>query len=358
MTSHSRRRFLAAGAAATASVLAAPHVARSEPLRWRMVTSWQRNLPGPGVSAQRVADNIERMSNGRLKIDLHAAGEIVSGLEVLDAVGGGVAHMGHTASFFWTGKMRAAAFFTTVPFGLTPMEHTAWIEHGGGQALWDELYAPFNVKPFMAGNSGMQMGGWLRREITSLDDMKGLIFRIPGLGGEMMKRLGVVPTMTSPTEILPALQSGAIDGTEFLGPWSDRAAGFYKVAPYYYWPGFHEPNGTGECIVNLEAWQNLPDDLKAIIEMVCRGEAVLALAETEWMNATALEELKAEGVQLRPWPDDVIAAAREAADEVLAIFDQGSDIEKRIYASFRTMKQHSVAWSEISHRAYLAARNG
>ena len=176
-----------------------------------MVTSWPKRLPGPGMSAERVAERIAALSGGRLQISVSAAGEVVPAFEVLDAVGGGVAEMGHTASFYWQGKMPAAAFFTTVPFGLTPNEHVAWVEAGGGQALWDELYAPFGVKPFMGGNTGVCMGGWFRREIKSLDDVRGLKIRSLGLGGEVYRRLGATPQTTPPGEILTSLQSGVLD---------------------------------------------------------------------------------------------------------------------------------------------------
>lgn len=358
MTRLTRRGVMSGAGAGALAAVSAPAVARAqESITWRMVTSWPKNLPGPGVTARRLTERIAAMSGGRLTVELYAAGEIVSGLEVFDAVARGAAQMGHTASFFWTGKARAAAFFTTVPFGLTPLEHIAWIEHGGGQALWDELYGDFGLKPFMAGNSGMQMGGWLRREIESLDDLKGLKFRIPGLGGAMMKALGVTPVLLSPKEILPALQSGAIDGTEFLGPWSDRAAGFHKVAKFYYWPGFHEPNGTGECLVNAEAWQELPPDLKAVIENAARAENIFALAETEQMNAAALEALVSEdGVALRRWPDDVVDAARAAAADVMARFEEAGGLERRIYRSYVAMRERVSAWSRHSAQAYLAAR--
>ncbi len=356
MTGPSRRTLLGTGVAAVAGI-AAPAVARGQTRKWRMVTSWPKNLPGPGVTAQRLADRITALSGGRIAVELYAAGELVSGLEVLDAVAGDLAEIGHTASFFWTGKMPAAAYFTATPFGLTPLEHIAWIDHGGGQALWDELYAPFSVKPFMAGNSGMQMGGWLRREIETLDDMKGLKFRIPGLGGEVFEKLGATPVVIPPSEILTALQTGAIDGTEFLGPWSDRSAGFYKVAPYYYWPGFHEPNGTGEAIVNLAVWQELPDDLKAVVETACRAAQIWALSETEWRNSEALQALRDDGVTLRRWPDDVLAAARSASREVMERFASGSDIERRIHASHRAMLARAYDWSEISAKAFLGVRN-
>ena len=176
-----------------------------------MVTSWPKRLPGPGMSAERVAERIAALSGGRLQITVHAAGEVVPAFEVLDAVGGGVAEMGHTAAFYWQGKQPATKFFTTVPFGLTPNEHVAWIDAGGGQALWDELYAPFGVKPFMGGNTGVCMGGWFRRELNSADDVKGLKIRSLGLGGEVYRRLGATPQTTSPGEMLTSLQSGLID---------------------------------------------------------------------------------------------------------------------------------------------------
>jgi TRAP-type mannitol/chloroaromatic compound transport system substrate-binding protein len=359
MSRTSRRDLLTGGIVAGASVLAAPAVVRAQTVKWRMITSWPKNLPGPGVTAQKLADRIGEISGGALEVELHAAGEIVSGLEVLDAVSGGVAHLGHTASFFWTGKMPAAAYFTAVPFGLTPLEHIAWIEHGGGQALWDELYSGFGVKPFMAGNSGMQMGAWLKEEVHSLNDLNGLKFRIPGLGGQMMERLGVVPVLLAPSDILQSLQTGVIDGTEFLGPWSDRAAGFYKVAPYYYWPGLHEPNGTGECIVNLDTWNALSDELKVVVATACQAENIVALSETEWQNAEALGDLTDNrGVHLRQWPADIVAAARDAALDVVAQFDAGSDIERRIYASYEEMGSRSKTWSRVSAQAFLAARNG
>ena len=357
MTGFGRRRFLAAGAAAP---LMAPAVLRAEErLVWRMVTSWPKRLPGPGMSAERVASRIAEMSAGRLTVEVHAAGEIVPALEVLDAVGARVAEMGHTASFYWSGKMPAAVFFTTVPFGLTPWEHAAWIETGGGQALWDELYEPFGVKPFMGGNSGMQMGGWFKREIASRTDLQGLKLRIAGLGGEVLARLGALPQITPPAEIYPALQSGVVDGAEFLGPWSDSALALYRVAPFYYWPGFTKPNGTGECLVNLEAWRALPDDLKAIVAHACHAEHAFAYFESEAENAQALEQLVREhGVKLRRWPDDILAAARQASDEILAEFDAMGDTERRIYGSFRTARDQAQLWSQISAEAFLAARNG
>jgi TRAP-type mannitol/chloroaromatic compound transport system substrate-binding protein len=224
-----RRLFLGAAAA---GVLAAPSIARADTLKWRMVTSWPKRLPGPGMSAERIATRIRTLSAGRIDITVHAAGEIVPAFGVLDAVGNGVADIGHTAAFYWQGKMPASNFFTTVPFGLTPAEHVAWIDAGGGQALWDELYAPFGVKPFMGGNTGVCMGGWFRRELKSLADLKGVKIRSLGLGGEIYRRLGATPQTTPPAEILVSLQSGVLDAAEFVGPGTDIALGLYRVAPF------------------------------------------------------------------------------------------------------------------------------
>jgi TRAP-type mannitol/chloroaromatic compound transport system substrate-binding protein len=357
MTGIARRSFIAAGAAAP---LMAPAVLRAEEQRvWRMITSWPKYMPGPGMSAERVANRITAMSGGRITVEVYAAGELVPALEVLEAVGSGVAQVGHTASFFWSGKMKASVFFTTVPFGLAPWEHAMWIEQGGGQALWDELYDPFGVKPFMGGNSGMQMGGWFKREVTSLVDLQGLKFRIPGLGGDVLARLGVLPVLVAPAEIYSALRSGIVDGAEFLGPWSDRSLALQRVAPYYYWPGFHEPNGTGECLVNLDEWTALPDDLKAIVAHACQAEHASAYFESEWENAKALEWMVAgDQVELRRWPDEVLAAARKAAEEVLAEFETMGEIERRIYRSFRSAREQAERWSAISARGFLEARSG
>ena len=304
------RRNFTLGAAA-AGLLAAPSVARAQTLKWRMVTSWPKRLPGPGMSAERIAERIRTLSGGRIDITVSAAGEVVPAFEVLGAVGNGVADIGHSAAFYWQGKMPASAFFTTVPFGLTPSEHVAWIEAGGGQALWDELYAPFGVKPFMAGNTGVCMGGWFRHELKSLADLRGLKLRSLGLGGEVYRRLGATPQTTPPSEILTTLQSGVLDGAEFVGPGTDIALGLYRVAPFYYYPGFNKPNGTGECIVALKVWNALSDDLKAIVAHACAAEANYALAEMERLNAQALEALvKDHGVKLAAFPDDVVAAAR------------------------------------------------
>jgi TRAP-type mannitol/chloroaromatic compound transport system substrate-binding protein len=351
------RRTFTVAAGVAAATLAAPSVARAQTTKWRMVTSWPKRLPGPGMSAERVAERIKTLSGGRLDITVYAAGEVVPAFEVLDAVGNGVAEIGHTASFYWQGKMPAAAFYTTVPFGLTPAEHVAWIDAGGGQALWDELYASFGVKPFMGGNTGVCMGGWFRRELKSLADLNGLKLRSLGLGGEVYRRLGATPQTTPPAEILVSLQSGVIDGAEFVGPGTDIALGLYRVAPFYYYPGFNKPNGTGEAIVSLKAWNALAPDLKAIVAHACATEANYALSEMERLNAAALSALtKEHNVKLVGFPADLVAAARKQSADVLGELSARNAISGKVYDSYRAFRDQTAPWSQVSIEAVLRGR--
>lgn len=357
VTGRTRRALMATVAGGGLAALAAPSVARAQTRRWRMVTSWPKRLPGPGMSAERIAERIAALSGGRLQITVHAAGEVVPAFEVLDAVGGGVAEMGHTAAFYWQGKQPAAAFFTTVPFGLTPVEHVAWVDAGGGQGLWDELYAPFGVKPFMGGNTGVCMGGWFRQDLNGLADLKGLKIRSLGLGGEVYRRLGATPQTTSPAEILTSLQSGVLDGAEFVGPGTDIALGLYRVAPLYYGPGFNKPNGTGECIVALPAWGGLDSELKAIIAHACAAEASFALAEMERLNAEALAALvERHNVRLKTFPADIVTASREQAAGILAEVGRRGEMARKVHESYAAFQSRIAHWSRISLQAVLEAR--
>jgi TRAP-type mannitol/chloroaromatic compound transport system substrate-binding protein len=359
MPRSNRRTLLRGGGLALLGAVAVPTVARAQSLRWRMVTSWPKRLPGPGMSAERIAERISALSGGRLQITVQAAGEVVPAFEVLDAVGGSVAEMGHTAAFYWQGKQPAAAFYTTVPFGLTPMEHVAWVDAGGGQALWDDLYAPFGVKPLMGGNTGVCMGGWFRHDLKSLDDLKGLKVRSLGLGGEVYRRLGATPQTTPPGEILTSLQSGVLDGAEFVGPGTDIALGLYRVAPLYYGPGFNKPNGTGECLINLKVWEGLDSTLKAIIAHACATEASFALSEMERLNAEALAALvERDNVRLASFPAEIVGAARRQATDILAELAARSDIARRINESYAGFRSRTAAWSRVSLKAVLEARDG
>jgi len=331
-----RREFVAGAAAGltTGSALAAPAIAQGRH-QWNMVMPWPRNTPGVGVGAQRFADNVNAMSDGRLAITLYAAGELVPPFESLDAVQQGAADLAHGTPYYWVGKSQALNYFTTIPFGLTATELAAWIAFGDGQGLWEEVYEPFGVTPFYAGSSGVQAGGWFREPIESLDDLRGLKFRIAGLGGEVMRRLGVNVVLLPPGEITPALTSGAIDGAEWIGPWNDRAFGLYRVAKYYYVPAFHEPGPGLEIIVNRDKYAALPKDLQTILRVAAAAAAHETLADFTYHNIVSLEPLLAEeGVEVRTWPDDIVRALGATTREVLAELAASDELTGRVHASF------------------------
>ncbi len=346
----SRRAALGTALGAGLGTVAAPAVAQAqERLRWRMVTSWPKGRAGPGVSAQRVADRINLMSGGRLQVDLFGAGEIVSAFAVLDAVGDGTVEMGHTAALYWQGKSPAASIFTTVPFGLGPIEHQAWIELRDGQALWDELYRPFGVRAVMAGNTGPSMGGWFKRRLSGPDDLKGLRIRIQGLGAELFRRLGATPLAISAGDLLPALETGAIDAAEFLAPATDLETGLPAHAPYYYAPGFNKPNGASECLISLRAWGVLPSDLRAVVTEACRAEHTLGLADAHERNASALTEILGRyPVTLEAFPRALIEAARKTAGEMMGELGASSPLAARIVASYQAAQANLRGWSALS----------
>ena len=271
-----RRKFIrtlgTAGLATGALVSGAPAVHAQKTYRWKMVTTWPKNFPGLGTGANYLADIVGKMSGGRLTVKVYGGGELVPPFESFDAVSQGTAEMGHAAAYYWKGKSPAAQFFAAVPFGLNADEMAGWIHYGGGQKLWDDLYADFNLKPFATGNTGVQMGGWFNKEIRSVDDYKGLKMRMPGLGGEVIKRAGATVVNLPGGEIFPSLQSGAIDATEWVGPYNDLAFGFYKAASYYYWPGWHEPGTVLEAFVNRKAYEELPGDLQAVVEQATKAD--------------------------------------------------------------------------------------
>ncbi|MCB5177657.1 TRAP transporter substrate-binding protein [Microvirga lenta] len=341
----SRRMALGIGAAS----LAAPTVVRAQTLRWRMVTSWPKGRTGPGISAQRIVERINAMSGGRLQIDLFAAGEIVPPFAVLDAVSNGTVEMGHTAALYWQGRMPAAGFFTSVPFGLGPIEHQAWIELRDGQALWDELYNPHGVRAFLAGNTGPSMGGWFRRRLNGLEDLKGMRLRVQGLGAEIYAKLGAVPMAVSAGDLLPALEKGSIDAAEFLAPATDLETGLPKYAPFYYAPGFNKPNGASELQVSLSAWDRLSPDLRHIVAEACRAEHSLGLADAHQTNAVALTEiLGTYPVNLEAFPRSIIDAAHAASTELLTEIASTSPLAGRIVESYRNAQRDLRGWSTLA----------
>jgi TRAP-type mannitol/chloroaromatic compound transport system substrate-binding protein len=333
----SRRHLLAAAATST---LAAPAVARGQAAgrRWRMVTSWNKNLPGPGVSAERLTQRIMAMSHGEIAIEVFPAGTIVPAFGVLDAITSGAVEMAHTAALFWSGKMAAAPLFTTVPFGLGPHAHIGWLANGG-QPLWDELYAPFGVKPFVGGNTGPSAGGWFKREITSVDDVKGLRIRATGLGGEVYNALGATALAIPPADTYAALERGVIDAVELLAPVNDQPLGLQRIAPNYLFPGFNKPNGTSETLIALPLWQALPEHLKSIVQAACHAEHDIALGEAE---------IARQGTKLRLLPDNLLAAARPAADAVLARVAAKDALSQRIITSYAQALDAARTWSALA----------
>ena len=333
-----RRAFLAAGAlgtAATATGLAAPAIAQ-DIREWTMVTALPKNRPGPGVAAQMLADRITTLSGGRLVVKLFAAGEIVPGNGVFDAVGEGTAQLYHAVPAYWGSKSKGILLFGSQPFGLRADEQVGWLTHGGGQALYDEMYARFNLKPFLCGNSGPQWAGWFRTEITSAEDLKGLKFRTTGLASEMCSALGMAVQAMSGRDMFQALQTGALDAGEFIGPWTDSALGYYQVAKNYYWPGVGEPSSAEECAVNLAAWEGLPDDLKEAVRIACSSLYNDVWTEYTTRHAASLKQLVAEqGVIVRKLPDDVVRAMGTAAEEVVGALTTNEDeLVRRIVESY------------------------
>ena len=324
----------------------------AERIEWRMYTAWPRNFPGLGVAANRLAESITRMSGGRLRVTVHGAGERVPAMEVFDAVSRG------SAAYYWKGKAEATTFFTAMPFGMTAQETNAWLHFGGGMELWRELYAGFNLVPFDAGNTGAQTGGWFRKRIDSLADLRGLRMRIPGIGGEVMARLGVATVNLPGGEIFSALSTGAIDAAEWVGPYNDLAFGFHNAAKYYYVPGWQEPGGALEAIVNKQAWEALPPDLQAVVEAACLADANRMLAEMTARNAEALHQLRTQhNVQVMTFPDEVLRELRKVSDEVIAALVARDAFSAKVWASYKAFLDRVVEGSRIGEHAQMRARD-
>lgn len=337
---------------------ATPGAEPARKFQWKLVTTWPKNYPGLGTAPEHFAELVERMSNGRLTVKVYGATQLVPAMEVFDAVSRGTAEMGHGAAYYWRGKAPASVFFTTVPFGLNAQEMNAWLHRGGGLELWREVYAPFNLVPFAGGNSGVQMAGWFNREINSLADLKGLKMRIPGLGGEVIRRAGGEAVTIPGGELYTALQTGVIDATEWVAPYNDLAFGFHQIdkARYYYYPGWHEPGSTLELIVNREAWESLPADLQAMVEVAARAVNQDMLDEYTAHNHAAMVELERAGVQIRSLPDDVLGELHRLSRQVLEELAESDALARRVYDSQRAFQAEVSAYHEISEEAYYRAR--
>lgn len=353
-----RRDFLASATIGVgAAALATPAIAQDK-RQWKMVTAWPKNLPGPGVAAQMLADRITALSGGRIEVKLFAAGELVPGRGVFDAVSEGTAELYHAVPAYWGSKSKGILLFGSQPFGLRADEQVGWMIHGGGQTLYDEMYGRFGLKPFLCGNSGPQWQGWFNKEINSVDDLKGLRFRTTGLASEMCAKLGMAVQAMGGRDMFQALQSGALDAGEFIGPWTDSALGFYQVAKNYYWPGVGEPSSAEECAVNANAYNDLPDDLKQAVTIACESLYNPVWTEYTTKHALALQKLVAEkGVQVKKLPDDVIVAMGNAAGEVIADLREDDDeLTRRIVESFLTYRTSIAGYMPYADNGQMNAR--
>jgi len=361
-----RRKFLTtaggtslAGAAVATGVggFAAPAIAQGT-RKWTMVTSWPRNLPGPGTAANRLAERITALSGGRLTVEVSAAGELVPGRGVFDAVSGGTAELYHSVPAYWGSKSIGILLFGSQPFGHTGPEQSGWMSHGGGQALYDEMYARFDLKPFLCGNSGPQWFGWFNKQIESADDLQGLRFRTAGLNSRVMSKMGAAVQAMGGGALFQALQSGTLDAGEFVGPWTDSALGLYQVADYYYWPGIGEPSSAEECAVNKAAYDKLPEDLKQAIVFACQSLYDEVLTEYNTNHAKALPKLVQEhGVKLRKVPESVLVALGNAAGEVMAELREHEDeLVRRITESYLAYRNAMVEYMKHADNGVMTAR--
>jgi TRAP-type mannitol/chloroaromatic compound transport system substrate-binding protein len=352
-----RRDFLkkaSTGAAGAAVITAAPAVIAAEKkVRWRMVASWPKALDVLFGGAAAIAERVKAMTNGNFDIRPYAAGELVGGLEVFDAVQQGTVEAGHTASYYYIGKHPAFAFDTAVPFGLNYRQQNAWLLGGGGLELMRKLYADFNIVNIPAGNTGLQMGGWFRKEVNTPADLKGLKMRIPGLGGKVMARLGVSVQVLAAGEIYAALERGAIDATEWVGPYDDEKLGFYKVAKYYYYPGWWEPAPTLSVYVNRKAWDDLPKVYQEMLQAAC-GEANLKMmVDYDTKNPAALARLVANGAQLRAYSDPIMQACAVEAEGLNAEIAAGDPVFKEIHDHWSRFRGDIRKWFGTGESSYI-----
>ena len=354
-----RRAFLRAGAAGALAASAFPKPALSQGrLRWKMVTCWPKNFPGLGMTANDVGARITAMSDGRLEVKVYGAGEIVPAFEVFDAVRDGVAEIGHGWDGYWIAKHPGAPFYGGVPNGLGPHEQVAWIQYGGGQALWDEMYADMGLRPFLSGVNPPSMFGWYRREIESLDDMKGLNIRMAGLPGEVLNRMGATSVNMPGGEIMSSLQSGAVDAVEWGGAWSDLAFGFHKIAKICYWPGIHEPGASNSLLVARAAYEGLPRDLREIVRIAAHSGTSRLYSESTHQNAISYRTLREEhGVRFLRLPADVIASFLKNSLDVARETGARDPLARRILESFMAFRERAVTIAPTVELGYLGARS-
>ena len=335
------------------SVVSGSAILSQKKYKWNMVTTWPPNFPILGESCAMLAEWVEKMSGGRLKIRVYGGGELIPALETFDAVSSGTAEIGSGASYYWAGKAPAAQFFASVPFGINAQQMNTWLLAGDGMKLWEELYSNFNLVPMLAGNTGVQMAGWFNRKIESIEDFKGLKMRMPGLGGKVLTTAGGAAILSPGSEIYTNLERGVIDATEWIGPYHDYLMGFHKIAKYYYSPGWHETGTTLEIIVNKQKLEKLPLDLQEILKAGVARQNSWVLAQFEYMNSVYLQKLKEEGVNVSLIPKEVLAELKKIASNVLEEEAAKDPMSQKVYSSFKSFKKGISQWAEITEKSFF-----
>ena len=360
-----RRNFLTKSAAAVAGTsslvscvkseesVKGPYINFNNTYRWKMTTTWPPNFPVVGEGCKLLADWVKKMSGGRMEITVYGGGELIPALEGFDAVSNGAVEMNHGAAYYWSGKSPAAQFFAAVPFGMNAQQMGAWIISGGGMKLWEELYNPFNIKPILCGNTGVQMAGWFKKKINSIEDLQGLKMRIPGLGAKVLEKEGGTPMLVSGGEIYTNLERGVIDATEWIGPFHDYLMGFHEVAKYYYYPGWHEPGPALEMLVNKPKFEALPSDLQEIISTACYRTNRWMGAEFDAKNGSYLQKIIHEtDVEVGQFPVDVLQRLKEFTVETLEELAEKDAPSKKVYEAFRKFKDEVGVWMNVSERVF------
>jgi TRAP-type mannitol/chloroaromatic compound transport system substrate-binding protein len=330
-----------------------PYINFNNTYHWKMTTTWPPNFPVVGEGCKMMAEWVKKMSGGRMEITVYGGGELIPALEGFDAVSNGAVEMNHGAAYYWAGKLPAAQFFAAVPFGLNAQQMGAWIISGGGQALWDDLYKPYDLKPIICGNTGVQMGGWFNKEINRVEDLKGLKMRIPGLGGKVLAKAGGTPVLVSGGEIYTNLERGVIDATEWIGPYHDYKMGFHQVAKYYYYPGWHEPGPVLEMIMNRSKFNELPSDLQEIITTACYRLNRWMMAEFDAKNGEYLTKLiSEENVDLKAFPDEVINNLKGFALDAIEEVCDTDPSSKEVYEHMMAFKANTRDWVNVSEKFF------
>jgi TRAP-type mannitol/chloroaromatic compound transport system substrate-binding protein len=349
-----RRQFLAAaGTGAAASVIAAPAIAQSAPeVKWRLTSSFPKSLDTIFGASDVIAKQVAELTDNKFQIQVFAAGEIIPGLQAADAVTNGTVEMAHTASYYYVGKDPTFAFSTAVPFGLNARQENAWWYHGGGADLMNEFYKSHNIVAMMAGNTGCQMGGWFRKEIKSVADLAGLKFRIGGLAGRVIQKLGAVPQQIAGGDIYPALEKGTIDAAEWVGPYDDEKLGFNKVAPFYYYPGWWEGGAALHLFINDKKLAELPKTYRAALENACQTANTDMQAKYDARNPAALKRLVQNGAQLRPFSQEIMEACWKAANELYGEISAQNAAFKKVHDSYMAFRNDQYLWFQVAEYGY------